>query len=185
MSSGIYQFLCTSNNDRYIGSSVNIEERWKRHLKDLRGNKHHSKYMQRSFNKYGIQSIQISVLEICEPDMLLTREQYYIDTLSPKFNTCKVAGSPKGTKQSKKACEAKRKYAIEHNVKPPRSDIPVIMVDTKTGKELRRFDSMTQACIFCGKDGSWGSMIRAVINRKRKSAMGYSWKLVLDNPEEA
>src|SRR3546814_18877818 len=33
-------------------------------------------------------------------DRLIPREQHYIDTRQPEYNTCRIAGSRKGTKQS-------------------------------------------------------------------------------------
>jgi group I intron endonuclease len=39
-------------------------------------------------------------LEYCEPSLLLSREQYYIDILSPEYNILKVAGSKLGYKHS-------------------------------------------------------------------------------------
>lgn len=86
---GIYKITCKGNNKIYIGSSKNIKYRWQVHLSELRGNRHHSTYLQRSFNKYGEESFEFSVLlEMFEYNEELLRmiEWYYIEELKPAFN---------------------------------------------------------------------------------------------------
>jgi group I intron endonuclease len=53
---GIYKIENIINGKLYIGSSVNIDKRIKRHKNDLIKNKHINCYLQREFNKYGIHS---------------------------------------------------------------------------------------------------------------------------------
>ncbi len=79
------------------------------HITDLRRDRHHSKYLQRVYNKYGESNISIVVLEYVESyEDLLLREQYYIDTLSPKYNGAAIAGSTLGCKHSE---ETKQKMS--------------------------------------------------------------------------
>lgn len=59
---GVYVIKCTYNNKFYIGVSKNIEERWREHKSDLRNNKHHCHQLQRCCNKYGIASLEHSVI---------------------------------------------------------------------------------------------------------------------------
>lgn len=87
---GVYKITCTANNQIYIGSSKNIHDRWAHHLCDLKHNRHHSIYLQRSFNKYGRDSITFEILhEMYEYNEVLLRmlEYYYIEELHPAFNT--------------------------------------------------------------------------------------------------
>lgn len=45
-----------------------------------------------------------TILEYCDSDVLLEREQHYIDTLKPEYNVCQTAGSTLGklhTEESK------------------------------------------------------------------------------------
>jgi group I intron endonuclease len=44
-----------------------------------------------------------SIIEYCPKDKLIEREQYWIDTLKPEFNICKIAGFTLGVKYSEKA----------------------------------------------------------------------------------
>lgn len=87
--SGIYYIKCLSNNRLYIGSSKDIYNRLHQHLYKLKNNKHF-KIIQNSYNKYGRSNFKCGVIEFCEVDKLLEREQYNINTLKPYFNTNKV-----------------------------------------------------------------------------------------------
>ena len=108
--SGIYQIYNKINNKSYIGSSVRLNKRWKRHLTDLKCNVHHSLALQRAHNKYGCDNFEFLILEYCENEQLLEREQYYLDSLKPEYNICKIAGNCLGIKQSEETVE-KRKIA--------------------------------------------------------------------------
>ena len=96
--SGIYQIKSGVNPTRiYIGSAINIDNRWKNHLKELRRNKHHSDKLQNHYNKYGEADLQFSVLLGCSKEGLIIIEQYFIDSYKPYFNICKTAGNTLGT----------------------------------------------------------------------------------------
>jgi group I intron endonuclease len=83
----------------YVGSAVNFKARKSVHISQLRSGKHHSKKLQRHFNKYGEGDIIFSVIEsVDDKSFLIKREQFYIDAFSPYFNTCPTAGSNLGRK---------------------------------------------------------------------------------------
>lgn len=116
---GIYKISSKCKPDRfYIGSSVNIEHRWKEHRSDLLNNKHHSPKLQRHYNKYGIDDMAFEIVEHCTRDNLLEREQRYLDTLNPWFNTYPIAGSPLGYKPTKEQIEKVRKHLIGRPCSP-------------------------------------------------------------------
>ena len=125
MKSGIYLIKNIVNNKVYIGSAVNIDNRWPRHRYDLKEGKHHSEHLQSAWNKYGEQSFTFEVLEeVSNQEHLLAYEQVYLDyyksyEIDRGYNICKVAGSSLGIKHSeetrKKMSESKNKpEAIEH-----------------------------------------------------------------------
>lgn len=97
MISGVYSIRNRLSTKEYIGSSLNIEERWKSHLRMLNTASHHSKALQSAFNKYGAGAFSMFVIEECYQDRL-AREQYFIDTLKPAYNCSPkaIGGSPKG-----------------------------------------------------------------------------------------
>jgi len=108
--SGIYKIQSVIKPERfYIGSAVNFKDRWNNHISQLRKNIHHSKKLQRHYNKYGELDLVFIITEPCFPQFLIIREQYYIDTLKPYFNICPKANSQLGIKRSKEVC---RKMSI-------------------------------------------------------------------------
>jgi group I intron endonuclease len=92
---GIYCIRNTINNKRYIGSSINIENRWYVHKSRLKLNKHHSDHLQKSYNIEST-NFQYEILEVTlDKDQLEIREQYWIDHyLSYKsdngYNACRT-----------------------------------------------------------------------------------------------
>jgi len=99
--SGVYSI--TINNKIYIGSSVSIRDRWRQHRHLLLRRKHSNKYLQNAYIKYGKARTVFSILEETSPilDILLEREQYWIDTLKTYlhkngYNLRRNAGSNLG-----------------------------------------------------------------------------------------
>lgn len=83
---GVYEIICNATDAHYIGRSVNIEKRWRRHKEDLKANKHHSVYLQRSWNKHGSENFEFKILEETTIDALKEREIYYLKTIPGAFN---------------------------------------------------------------------------------------------------
>lgn len=102
-SAGIYSIINKLNGKMYIGSTKNLRKRCQEHYKMLINNKHHSKFLQNAFNKYGEKHFGFCILERCEPivSTLLFVEQKYIDELG-YYNVCKTAGSPAGVEDKEK-----------------------------------------------------------------------------------
>jgi group I intron endonuclease len=118
--SGIYKIQSRIKPERiYIGSAVNIRERWRIHRREFKKGKNSPK-LQRHFNKYGESDLQYSVLLGCEKEDLIKTEQYFIDSYNPYFNICKIAGSSLGLKRSDKTRQLQRliklgtKQSLEH-----------------------------------------------------------------------
>lgn len=101
--SGIYRWTNIITGSIYIGSSANLTNRLSnyfspRYLKRelLRNNSIISK----SLLKYGYVNFSLDIIEYCELDLLIIREQYYIDLLKPEYNILKAANSRLGIKHS-------------------------------------------------------------------------------------
>lgn len=77
-SSGIYLIKNIQNGKCYIGQSQNIYRRIGAHKRLLRSNKHHNYALQKEWNKYGQESFDFSVVELCDISILNKREIYYI-----------------------------------------------------------------------------------------------------------
>jgi group I intron endonuclease len=111
--SGIYWIRNLVNGKVYIGSSIDIKNRWSEHRGDLQKNNHCNDYLQKSWNKYGEQSFIFEMVEKVERDKekIINREQYYLDLYKSYekdvgYNICSVAYSCLGIKCSE---ETKRK----------------------------------------------------------------------------
>ena len=83
MEAGIYKITNKINNKFYIGSSKRIKRRWYEHKSSLINCCHGNKRMQNSWNKYGEYNFIFEIIEECDVDELLVREQHYLDALTP------------------------------------------------------------------------------------------------------
>jgi len=109
---GVYKIINITNNKLYVGSSVNLKNRKKIHFLDLKKGNHHNNYLQKSYNKYGVENFKWKIIEIVEFNEdrkilkanLLEKEQFWINELIVKdgknigYNICLRAGSCLGIK---------------------------------------------------------------------------------------
>lgn len=78
--SGVYAIRNKVNNKRYIGSSCDIKERWRKHKDELRRGSHVNIRLRRAYSKYGIENLSFEIIEVvADPKMVHVREQYWID----------------------------------------------------------------------------------------------------------
>ena len=106
MTSGIYCIENKANNTKYVGKSIELNNRWDKHISGLRRNKHDNKYLQNSWNKHGEDSFIFYILEECDKSVLSEREIYYIKELNTKrpdgYNLTDGGDGGLGGKVSKK-----------------------------------------------------------------------------------
>jgi group I intron endonuclease len=103
---GVYAFQHNESKNMYIGSSAIIHIRIYNHFINSNSNI----YLQRAFQKYGLNNFTLHILEFYTFDhnlsiednrkLLIEREQYYLDFLFPKYNMAPIAGSKLGTNHS-------------------------------------------------------------------------------------
>lgn len=119
--SGIYEIRHVGIGKRYIGSAKNFAKRWKAHRNHLLRGTHHAPYLQHAWNKYGESAFQFNILELCEHEDLLDREQGWFDLSKPEYNVCPTAYSTAGRVHSAetRAKIGKSKAGLKM---PPRSD---------------------------------------------------------------
>lgn len=98
--SGIYKIVNTATGDTYVGSAVKLSYRWSRHKWALNAGKHHNTHLQRAWQKYGCGAFEFVVVETCDVEDLIPREQHAIDALRPTYNCARSATSRRGTKNS-------------------------------------------------------------------------------------
>lgn len=111
---GIYKIINELNGKIYIGStfcSGGFKRRWTVHKSSLKNNRHPNKHLQHSWNKYG-DIFNFEIIEIIDKkEILIEREQYFIDFFKSfddkiGYNISRVASAPmlglKHTDEAKK-----------------------------------------------------------------------------------
>ena len=122
----IYKITNKINGATYIGSTIrkNPRKRWWRHVKDLKNNIHHSRFLQRAWNKYGSISFEFSIIEEVLDENILECEQKYLNDRKHNFpsnlnyNVCWVAGNCKGRRFSQETIQKLRQshIGIRHSI---------------------------------------------------------------------
>lgn len=75
----IYKIINVVNSKFYVGSTTNKKVRFRQHRKLLRGNRHHCKHLQASWNKYGEDKFEFVVVEVVPSVMSLQQiEDIYL-----------------------------------------------------------------------------------------------------------
>jgi len=99
--SGIYRWVNNINGKTYVGSSRKLNTRFSAYFRTsfllhrLRGS-----LIYKALLKHGHSNFTLEILEYCEPEIVIQREQFYLDNLEPEYNLCKTAGSSFGLKTS-------------------------------------------------------------------------------------
>lgn len=77
MITGIYKITNTINGKNYIGQSIDIEDRWRKHRTPDKSCLEYPLY--RAFKKYGYSNFSFDILEECTREELNDKEIYYIE----------------------------------------------------------------------------------------------------------
>jgi group I intron endonuclease len=106
-------FFNLVNGNKYIGSSVQLDKRFRVHLSKIDSSNLH---LYKALKKYGLNNFAFLILQYCEPvaNLCLGLEQNFLDMYKPAYNTLKVAGSSQGFKHSSKTiAKLKKMHAKE------------------------------------------------------------------------
>jgi len=102
---GIYKWTHIISGKSYIGSAINLSNKLKNYYniyylerKIIKNNS----MIYKALLKYGYSNFKLDIIEYCNPNILIEREQYYFDLLKPEYNILKLARSMKRFKHSKK-----------------------------------------------------------------------------------
>lgn len=119
----------------YVGSAKNLSIRFKQYF-----NYNHLTAPKRNMAiykailKYGYAEFRLEILEYCDPQELLKKEQFYMDKFNPEYNILKFAGSSLGYVFS----EASRaKMSISHIGIQAGEKNPMFGVRKTHSKEIR------------------------------------------------
>ena len=109
---GIYVIQNTINNHIYIGSSINLKQRFSQHKSTLRNNTHKNKHLQSAWNKYGEENFEFIIIEhTSNIKKVLNRENIHIRLYKPEYNNIQVNNDEKffhSEETKKKISETKK-----------------------------------------------------------------------------
>ena len=77
---GIYCITNLINNKKYIGQSINIENRWRKHKRNAfnQNRKECNRPLYKAIRKYGLDNFKFEIIEECKIEDLNAREIYWI-----------------------------------------------------------------------------------------------------------
>jgi group I intron endonuclease len=97
--SGVYRLTNLITGAIYIGSAIDLTRRFReyfsvKHLKKetLKNNS----IIYRALLKNGYSNFRLEIIEYCDKNFTIVKEQYYIDLLNPEYNLCLKAVSSLG-----------------------------------------------------------------------------------------
>nr|YP_010690213.1 hypothetical protein PQ570_mgp23 [Neopestalotiopsis cubana]WBU13052.1 hypothetical protein [Neopestalotiopsis cubana] len=101
--SGVYRWVNKITQDSYVGSSINLTKRFHNYFSSEylanKSSKGNIKIV-KALLKFGYSNFNLEILEYCDKNILLEKEQHFFDLLNPNYNTLKFAGSGLGFKHS-------------------------------------------------------------------------------------
>lgn len=145
---GVYIIINTQNKKSYIGSSTNIYQRLRRHLSDLRKNRHSNSLLQKDFNNYGEDKFIARVIVKSSLDELRDDEQYYLDLTESDYNIIKdcITNSPSPSMRIKISNTVKEKVRIGLIKIPDKSRFRKIVYKFDLeGNYIQKYNSIEEA----------------------------------------
>ena len=118
--SGVYRWNNIITGKSYIGSSINLTRRLSIYYsKNAMINKlsNRKSIIYSALLKHYYNNFSLDILEYCKIDLLVEKEQYYINQLKPEYNILKAANSRIGSKHSleTRALMSIKQKGINHN----------------------------------------------------------------------
>jgi group I intron endonuclease len=120
----VYKITNKINNKVYVGSTCNYIKRITSHKNLLIKNKHSNDHLQSSWNKYGSNSFEFSIIEHIEPEKLIKLETNYIELYKSSdrelgYNQQKPSNSRAGFEHTEESKEkiSQNRSGISHTNK--------------------------------------------------------------------
>lgn len=162
---GIYSIINLINGKRYVGSAVNLESRKTSHWSALRKGYGNDKF-QKAWNKYGENNFKFEVIEHCPKELLIEREQYWIDCYqsykSDKgYNICMIAGSKLGSKVNKETYKGNGHNGYKHTLETKKK-----MSDARKGIKYSEQTIKKMSLAKMGKQRSPEHIRKSIIGRQ-------------------
>ena len=150
---GVYRWTNKKNSNAYIGSSTNISVRMYTYYSLLSLAKS-NRPIDRALLKHGFSNFTLEILEYCDKNNVLDREQYYMDILKPQYNIVEIAGSTLGYKHTPESLAKMRDFVLSNEVRDRKAlstanataarRIPILVENMET-KVKQEYSSLTEA----------------------------------------
>jgi hypothetical protein len=163
--SGVYLIEC--NSHKYIGSSINLYDRYKQHRLALKNKRHYNSFLQRIYDKYP-DDISFKLIEIC--NNYVEREAYYIE-----YYNCDV-NVERDPVTHAKSNETRKKLSMANTNKrlgkENHASVKVYQY-TLEGEYVNEYDTIREAALAI--NGNETSIGDAAIGNY-KSSKGFQWR---------
>ena len=115
----VYKITNTITGDFYIGSSKDVKRRWVNHKCQSKWNECPNSPLYLDMKKYGVDKFEFQVIDEVEPEQLKEKEQYFIETLKPTYNSNRANGldveRKKEYDKEYQKSDKRKKYMKEYN----------------------------------------------------------------------
>lgn len=141
----IYGIYNTISKKWYVGSCLNMKDRFERHRYYLRHNNHHSSKLQRAYNKYGEDAFDVVILHnLLENEDRFLLEQQYIEKYDCVVNGYNMLDRCIYVENFKLSDSAKSNFL--NYIKTLEKS--VVAINRFTGNIDNMFDSISEAAIY-------------------------------------
>jgi group I intron endonuclease len=108
---GIYIFTHRESEKKYIGSAKNLRSRFMQYFNPNYLERTKYMYICRAILKHGMSNFSLAIIEYCEPEQCLDREDFYISSLKPGYNILAKAGSSLGYRHT---LDTRERMSVSH-----------------------------------------------------------------------
>ncbi len=155
--SGVYIFYNDTTGKAYIGSSIDLSRRFSHYFSRSFLIRSKTMIIAKSLLKNNYKNFYLGILEFCDSDKCIDRENYYLDLFKPAYNVLKVAGYPPLYRKHSLAIRKKLSRVSPYAVK-------ISFRDLSENKTVT-FPSLKAACIKFGvKYATLKSYIRIALS---------------------
>jgi len=109
---GIYMWTHLESGKRYVGSSTDLSRRFRRYYSISHLTRYNSMLINKALLKYGYSNFSLTIIEHLNvanlsntecKNLILEREQFYLNLIQPECNILKFAGSSQGYNHTEKS----------------------------------------------------------------------------------
>jgi group I intron endonuclease len=152
--SGVYMFKNLLNGKQYIGSEINLSERLSSYYSTTymeNALKRSNSHIYRALLKNGHEKLSLTILEYCDKEKCIEREDFYLSSENNEYNINQKAGSPLGRKHYD---ETKQILSDANKGKTLSDETKKIMSDAKKGHKHSEETNKIMSDVHKGKTHS-------------------------------